>query len=353
MLLTLFDPVADRPTLDPRFDLLRKHPANHSARQMMLEVLTDYCDEDGNFVEQFQTTGFDARIWELYLFAAFTRSGFMVNQRQIRPDFIVSREGLEVAMEAVTANASAGTDRNTSIAVPRELTADEITDRQRHFAPLRTGSALYSKLQKKYWDLPAVIGKPFVIAIESFYDAHALQLSSSSLAQYLYARTDVADPTMPRGIRAVAIATHTHKKTIPSGFFMLPEAAHVSAVIFSNSGTQAKFSRMGHQGSFRMNNVLMVREGQCYNHIPDALTHQDFIYIVGEDHVETWTEGMDVFHNPHARTPLPSQFLRGFAAQHWLWNDGLLHSEIPLFHPYRSTTCKIIVPDSAALRDCP
>ena len=25
-------------------------------------------DADGNFVEQFQTTGFNARIWELYLF---------------------------------------------------------------------------------------------------------------------------------------------------------------------------------------------------------------------------------------------------------------------------------------------
>jgi len=30
-----------------------------------------YEDVDGNFIEQFQTTGFDARIWELYLFAAF------------------------------------------------------------------------------------------------------------------------------------------------------------------------------------------------------------------------------------------------------------------------------------------
>jgi hypothetical protein len=30
-----------------------------------------YEDPDGNFIEQFQTTGFDARLWELYLFAMF------------------------------------------------------------------------------------------------------------------------------------------------------------------------------------------------------------------------------------------------------------------------------------------
>jgi len=35
-----------------------------------------YEDTDGNFVEQFQTTAFDACIWELYLFATFTELGY-------------------------------------------------------------------------------------------------------------------------------------------------------------------------------------------------------------------------------------------------------------------------------------
>ena len=33
-------------------------------------------DVDGNFVQQFQSTGFDARLWELYLYALFTEQGY-------------------------------------------------------------------------------------------------------------------------------------------------------------------------------------------------------------------------------------------------------------------------------------
>ncbi|MDE5446246.1 MULTISPECIES: hypothetical protein [Bradyrhizobium] len=36
---------------------------------MMQAVFADFHDADGNFVEQFQTIGFDARIFELYLHA--------------------------------------------------------------------------------------------------------------------------------------------------------------------------------------------------------------------------------------------------------------------------------------------
>jgi hypothetical protein len=35
-----------------------------------------YEDADGNFVEQFQTTGFNARLWELYLFTTLVETGY-------------------------------------------------------------------------------------------------------------------------------------------------------------------------------------------------------------------------------------------------------------------------------------
>lgn len=60
-------------------------------------------DADGNFVEQFQTHGFDARVFELYLQAYFeTLDGHV--ERPARPDFLVTCGGVTVAVEATTSN---------------------------------------------------------------------------------------------------------------------------------------------------------------------------------------------------------------------------------------------------------
>jgi transposase InsO family protein len=40
---------------------------------------------------------------------------------------------------------------------------------------------------------------------------------------------------------------HWGTKEIPSGFFDLPDAEHVSAVLFNSSGTIAKFNRINCQ----------------------------------------------------------------------------------------------------------
>lgn len=44
-------------------------------------------DVDGNFIEQVQSNGFDARIWELYLFATLTEAGLEVTQPVPRRTF--------------------------------------------------------------------------------------------------------------------------------------------------------------------------------------------------------------------------------------------------------------------------
>jgi len=65
-------------------------------------------DRDPNFVEQLQTTGFDARLSELYLFTAFDAAGFDVGWEDEAPDFVLAGHGHEWAVEATTANPSGG-----------------------------------------------------------------------------------------------------------------------------------------------------------------------------------------------------------------------------------------------------
>ena len=60
-----FAPVVPPTKFNPLFGIVANMDRYSPAKQMIREVFSSYKDRDGNFVEQFQTTGFDARIWEL------------------------------------------------------------------------------------------------------------------------------------------------------------------------------------------------------------------------------------------------------------------------------------------------
>lgn len=143
----------------------------------------------------------------------------------------------------------------------------------------------------------------------------------------------------------------THRwgdKVIPSGFFDLPGAENVSAVLFSNSGTIAKFNRMGVLAGFGSPKVRLIREGLAFDHDPNAAVPRRFRRIVNAPgYVETWVEGLDVFHNPRARYPIEPRTLPG-AGHHRVLPDGLIASLTPDWHPLSSVT--IVFVDENASR---
>lgn len=65
-------------------------------------------------------------------------------------------------------------------------------------------------------------------------------------------------------------------KIVPAGFFGLPDAEHVSAVIFNSSGTLAKFNRMGVRAGFGTDNVILIRTGTAVDLDPDASEPLEF-----------------------------------------------------------------------------
>ena len=118
-----------------------------------------YEDIDGNFVEQFQTTGFDARIWELYLYAVLVEANLEVSHPKPAPDFLASGLNGEFALEATTINPT-----------PRWRKSRLHRDRK-HMRSERGISSLPAnqvrkatdkKLAKEYWNHPSVTGKPLV-----------------------------------------------------------------------------------------------------------------------------------------------------------------------------------------------
>lgn len=128
----------------------QQHPAFHMlcsrshwvpARAIMSEMMRHYVDVDGNFAEQFQTTAFDSRIWELYLYAALLELGLFVNKEHEAPDFEVHDGRSKVFIEAVIVGPRPPPDRPKN-GMPRMRTPEEIKELLKTRVPIRFGSAV-------------------------------------------------------------------------------------------------------------------------------------------------------------------------------------------------------------------
>ena len=308
---------------------------------MLRDLQSHFDDPDGNFVEQFQTTGFDSRTFELFLFAMFRESGHTIDRSNHRPDFMISRDGLTVAIEAVTASPPSNAGVQQYLALPKEQNAYEREEYVKHSVPIRLGSPLYTKLKAKYWKEPHVAGKPFVIAIEDFHTAGSLTTSSIALTRYLFGLEQqwYHDADGKLVITEKQLDFHKNNvKQISSGFFNLAEAENVSAVLFTNVGTIPKFLRMGHQGPYRNPDLKVLRMGTCFRHDPNATKPDSFLYEVGDpDLIETWRQGTVLIKNPKALNPLPDEWLGAGIEEDLIDGKSVMTWREP-FIPYASLT---------------
>lgn len=338
----LFNPIVAEEKLNPTFRKVSKWPGSEPSRLMANKVFQAYKDTDGNFVEQFQTTGFDSRVFELYLFALFMNSGYDVIQDYNRPDFLIRKDDVTVAVEATTVNPSYGKDKSD---FETKISYDSINEKHDHELPIKFGSPLFSKLKKKYWELEHCKNIPIVIAIEAFHENNSLVYSDHGIAQYIYGLKDThrRDQQGKLIIEYETIEEHrVGKKVIPSNFFGQPDSEHISAIIFSNSGTWSKFSRMGYQSGYHRGNIQMVRQGTCYKDDPNIVVPLFFKYDLDDPTIiETWEQGLVVMHNPNALFPLPRYFIK-CSAVHFIEN-GVVKTECLPFHPFGSTTLNALL----------
>ena len=181
----LFDVICAKEKLNPNFENIRSLKEYSSAREIIAEIMPHYKDVDGNFIKDFQTTGFDSRLWELYLFAYLTEERLFINRGYEAPDFLILNGSQNVAIEAVTVNASQKSDAEIEV---EKLTPETIQELLRDYMPLKFGSPLFSKLNRKdkkgkplekYWEMKHTKGCPLVFAIADFH-AEGLIISCPS-----------------------------------------------------------------------------------------------------------------------------------------------------------------------------
>lgn len=334
-----FAPVRDEALLNQDFIRLRNEEIFSPAREIIEPMMRWYDDADGNFIEQFQTAGFDQRIWELYLFATLIELGYELDRTEAVPDFCASNLIGAFTLEAVTVGP---TRQNGEIVPPPPMETPE----QRHaylkqYMPIKFGSALFSKLSKEYWKRPNVADAPFLLGIADFSSPGSMVHSRSALELYLYGIEHDGHHDEDGKLVITPRQVSEHRwgdKVIPSGFFNQPGAENVSAVFVNNSGTISKFNRMGLQGGFGSGRVLMIREGTDVDHNPNALEPKVFRAIVNSTgYAEQWIEGASIFHNTRALHPVPEAWFPG-AAHHHVLPDGQMLSTTPQFHPFGSIT---------------
>lgn len=342
-----FAPRVARASAHPDFLKLAENEGFSPARGIIEPMMRWYEDLDGNFIQQFQTTGFDARLWELYLFATFTESGFAIEHVHAVPDFTCTGLMGTLCVEATTVNATRDASGNV-IASPPVETRAQIYDYQRQYMPVKYASALTTKLKKRYWERTNVTGKPLVFAIHDFQAPMSMLTSRAGLPIYLYGYDHdwTRDANGQLTIHPRRVETHQWgTKVIPSNFFALPDAENVSAVIFSNSGTISKFNRMGVLAGFGSKRVRLVRDGLVLDHDPNASEPKRFRHLVNDpSYGEKWIEGLDVFHNPRARYPISPHWLPG-AAHHRQLDDGQMQSVAPDWQPLSSITQIHVIDD--------
>lgn len=100
--IDLFSLVTDETQRHPNFLILKDEVFFTAAKKVIEEVGYHHTDIDGNFTEQLQSiNGFDARIWELYLWCYFREEDFEFDTTHNAPDFMLKKDGEEVAIEAV------------------------------------------------------------------------------------------------------------------------------------------------------------------------------------------------------------------------------------------------------------
>jgi hypothetical protein len=345
----LFTSVASPTQRHPFFEFLKDNPEYQAAKEAIQEISYHYKDIDGNFIDQFQSlNGFDARLWELFLFCFCREEEFHFNKTKDAPDFLIEKFGVEIAIEAVTISRNDNSRGAILEDAKNPLSESDIKGKLENEMQLKYANALTSKLKKQYWKKDHVKNKALVIAVADFHATLSMTWSFPALLDYIYglkiSHEFDNDKNLNISYRPIEGFTKPNGTVIPAGFFTLPESENISAVLFSNAGTISKFNRMGKQAGLGSEKSKLIRSVLYHDHSDGAVVPLFSGYEVDETSGETWAEGVHFFHNPNALIKIDPNLFPSIA--HHFLIDGKIKSIFPEFFPYSSVTKNLVFVDS-------
>ncbi|MEO8592905.1 MAG: hypothetical protein ABI759_06275 [Candidatus Solibacter sp.] len=322
--MDFFTPRHSRERLNHGFVQLIESEEMSPAWGIIESLMFYFSDPDGNFVEQFQSTAFYARIWELYLFAVLAEDRCTIDRTYPAPDYLLKGMFGDAFIEAVTVNPSEAGE----VGYPHGTAA--LANYLDSYVPVKFAGPLVRKLQRRYWEEPHIGDRPIILAIADYHCADSMRRSQRSLCSYLYGQSFDATAFDSRLLLRPEYEVKEHRwgsKRVPSGFFALPGAENISAVISTGEETMMKFNRMGLRAGFGSSRIEMRASGlRCSGGHPSGFAPEAFdTDVLSPDYEELWIDGLQIYHNPRAIRPLDIQML-GDATHHRFGNgkyDGI------------------------------
>jgi len=294
--------------------------------------------DNGQFVRQFQTDGFDQRMWELYLFCYFNEELLKRDTENIVPDFVLKAlNGQNLYVEATTIGKPENVEKVPSILHEESQFLD--------YMRIKWLRALRKKRNHKhngvfYWEREQQKKSPFLIAIADFHtntrrtstqeiELASLYKSHIALWQCLYGVTEELTYDNRGNVKPNIVEItnpESNSQGRKYGFFYEQNSEYVSAVISTNVGTIAKFQRMGQKAGFGSSRLEMIMLTEIYDRDPKAskplLVRWD---VNSSNFQESWSTGVSIYHNPHAKYPLnPENFPN---ATHYFFDGSQIHAQ--------------------------
>ena len=288
-------------------------PFRKAERDLLNKWAEGFPDRDGKIVREFQTT-FNSTFWEIYLYACLKVYVCDFDWSHTSPDFCARCRSVDVALEATTANAADGKPNEWDRAFAEEeiksLRSFKMLNTE---AIIRLSNAIIGKIRKfraSYGDMEHVNGKPFVVAVAPFEQPHFnLQYDRPirALLYDYYVDEDayLNDPNAyPYGPPVTHLGTVEKENgaAIQLGLFNNEDYSEVSAIIFSCTATWGKLSAMSKNPL--TNTIVVSLWGTESNGKPVRRE------VPRSQHHETILDGLQVYHNPYARVPLPQETFR-------------------------------------------
>ncbi len=349
--MDLFKPEVEERNLHPDVKSIIDQACYTQARDNINEWatgLTERKKEWGKFVKEFQLS-FNSSFWELYLNKAFAELGFQVDYSKESPDFcLIHSSGRILNVEAVTSNPrSNGVKEHHSA---QGLSADTTLGDERYYdlraiklaGKIRDKRDLFLAGKKKhpYSSLDHVKGNPFVLAVAPFDTSFSFSQNNIAINRVLYgvdSKTGNGRPTIHR-------ALNENSNPVEFGIFTNDSYKEISAVMFSTVGMFSKaligtdIDGFVKATRYREMGIVefMAKEGLHRigkHHIEvspghdifsdrffngDLVCGSDVTLCKTSDYRETHLDGLHLYYNPFAETPLPKDL---FAAREITQND--------------------------------
>lgn len=292
-------------------------------RNLLSEWIKIFPIKDGQekTIKQFQET-FHSVFWELYLNNIFHNSGYHVDEKIVSPDFYITYNNQKIGIEAVIANISQ-TGKKEEDRTIDDVYGDNNINTIINESAIRLFNGFTTK-NKKYLDSYSrkefVKNNPFVLAMGDYGQINYGQSAQLSMLALLYQAFYDPDNNFScnepitlndswgREYKQITSIQKNNGSLLNIGLFRDNACSHISAIIYSCTTSLGKLTSL------------------CENHTPlpkftaiEITTPTGIIYksrYSNEPQIENIYDGLFVFHNPLAKNPVNSDFMK---------SDGVVH----------------------------